>query len=89
MPRNIRVTVFISREEESLLASTKGPDASVGATLRQLALDRARWLADRCHRVRPGSAPRPTIGDGPYVGDPAGRLDGDGGDGPRPAPADW
>ena len=47
MARSIRMTVFLNQEEHHLLKAVTPPDASVGATVRRMALDKAKWLASK------------------------------------------
>jgi len=52
-PRNIRMVVFLNRDEQLLLYSVCPTDATLAATIRRLALDRAGWLAGHGRKQQP------------------------------------
>ena len=60
MSRNLRITVFVNDEEHRLLRAVCPDDESLGRTVRRLALDRARWMADhgKQQRGRPAAPER-------------------------------
>lgn len=52
-PRNIRLTVFVNREEYDLLEAAKLDGVSLPATLRTAAMQRLTWLAENGKKQYP------------------------------------
>lgn len=52
MARNIRLQLFVDREEHELLRMASPTDLPLSTSVRRLALDRARWLVNHGRKQR-------------------------------------